>query len=73
MNLLTHKDGEVQKLAVNCLFTYKFQYLEPYREDFEKLLNDETFRDALTHFSVDEESGVVEPGHRENLVPILIR
>ena len=73
MNLLTHREAEVQRLAMNCLFSYKFPYLEPYREQLEKLLIDETFREALIHFSIDKENSIVEPAHRENLVPILIR
>ena len=73
MRFLTHREGEVQKLSMKCLMTYKFNYLEPYKENIERLLDDESFRDELAHFSVDEESGIVDASHREGLMPILIR
>jgi len=73
MKFLSHREGEVQKLAVKCLMTYKFNYLEPYKENIDRLLDDENFRDELAHFSVDEESGIVDVSHREGLMPVLIR
>lgn len=73
MRFLTHREAEVQKLAVQCLLTYKFHYLEPYKENIERLLSDENFRDELAHFSVDEENGIVIKSHRDGLMPILIR
>lgn len=73
MKFLAHREAEVQKLAVKCLFTYKFDYLEPYKENIERLLDDENFRDELAHFSVDEDSGIVVKSHRDGLMPVLIR
>ncbi|XP_068744813.1 small subunit processome component 20 homolog [Montipora capricornis] len=73
MRFLTQKESEVQKLAVKCLMTYKFNYLQPYKENVERLLEDENFREELAHFSVDEERGIVDSNHREGLMPILIR
>ena len=73
MRFLAHREAEVQKLAVRCLLTYKFDYLEPYKENIERLLGDENFRDELAHFSVDEDSGIVAKSHREGLMPVLIR
>ena len=73
MKFLAHREAEVQKLAVKCLFIYKFDYLEPYKENIERLLGDENFRDELAHFSVDEDSGIVVKSHRDGLMPVLIR
>ena len=73
LSLLTRKELEIQKLAIKCLMAYKFDYLVPYKENFDRLLDDEKFRDELAHFSVDEENGVVMETHREGLVPILVR
>lgn len=70
---LTHRDGEIQTLVVKCLMNYKFNYLCPYKENIERLLQDESFREELAHFSVDEEEGIVDVSHREGLMPILIR
>lgn len=73
MRFLAHREAEVQKLAFQCLLTYKFYYLEPYRENIDRLLDDEIFRDELAHFSVDEDNGIVVKSHRDGLMPILIR
>ena len=73
LRFLAHREAEVQKLAFQCLLTYKFHYLEPYKENLERLLDDENFRDELAHFSVDEDSGIVVKSHRDGLMPILIR
>lgn len=73
LRFLTHREAEVQKLAVQCLWTYKFDYLEPYKEAIERLLGDENFRDEMAHFSVDEDSGIVTMSHRDGLMPVLIR
>ena len=70
---LAHREGEVQALVVKCLMNYKFNYLCPYKENIERLLQDEGFREELAHFSVDEEKGIVDVSHREGLMPILIR
>lgn len=45
----------------------------PYRENLDRLLREETVRDELVHFSLDEENSIVAPGHRHELVPILVR
>ena len=73
LTLLTQKDGDIQKLAVACLMTYKFDYLLPYKENLDRLMEDKTFRDELTSFSADEELNVVIPEHREEFIYILIR
>ena len=73
MRFMAHREGEVQNLALKCLMTYKFNYLKPYKENIERLLDDENFRDELAHFSVDEETGIVDTSHREGLMPVLIR
>lgn len=73
MRFLAHREAEVQKLSFQCLLTYKFHYLESYKENIERLLDDENFRDELAHFSVDEDHGIVVKSHRDGLMPILIR
>ena len=73
LTLLTQKDGEIQKLAITCLMAYKFNYLLPYKENLERLMEDKTFRDELTSFSSDEESNVVIAEHRTEFIQILIR
>ena len=73
LTLLTQKDGEIQKLAIECLMAYKFKYLSPYKENLDRLMEDKTFRDELMCFSSDEELNVVIPEHRAEFIHILIR
>ena len=53
--------------------TYNHAYLTPYRENLDALMEDKKFREALVQFSIDETTGVVGAGHREGLIPILMR
>jgi hypothetical protein len=73
LTLLTQKDGEIQKLAIACLMAYKFNYLLPYKENLDRLMEDKTFRDELMCFSSDEELNVVISEHRADFIHILIR
>ncbi|KAK3096539.1 hypothetical protein FSP39_001125 [Pinctada imbricata] len=71
--LLVHKDSEVQKVAFECIMTYKHKYLIPYRENFERLLDDKTFKNEIVLFTIDKESSVIDPEHRADLLPVLMR
>ncbi|XP_064489796.1 small subunit processome component 20 homolog [Ornithodoros turicata] len=73
LDLLTFRETDVQKLAFDCLLTYKHKFLEPYKENFQKLLDDKTFKSEIVLFSVDSESGVVQEDHRKELLPVLMR
>ena len=43
------------------------------RENFERLLDDKTFKTEVVLFSVDEESTEIKPEHRQELLPYLMR
>ena len=73
LTLLTLKDGEIQKLALACLMAYKLNYLMPYKENLDRLMEDKTFRDELMSFCSDEELNVVISEHRAEFIHILIR
>ena len=73
LELLMHRDNEIQQLVWNCLKTYKFDYLKPYEEYVDKLFQDSTFRDALTLFSASDDDQVVKMEHRSGVMNILIR
>ncbi|XP_063970096.1 small subunit processome component 20 homolog [Lytechinus pictus] len=73
MNLLSSRNADIQKAALACLYTYNYRYLMPYKEQLDELMDDKLFRDALVHFGIDESTGVVDPLHREGLLPILFR
>ena len=73
LELLSHRENEIQLLAYYCLKTYKFAYLKPYEEHFEKLFQDNTFRDELTLFAAGEENELIKAEHRIEVMKILIR
>lgn len=70
---MCHYDSSVQKSALNCLYTYQYEYIKPYRDHLEKLLEGKHFRHELVIFNLDEGSGVIHGDHRQNLLPILMR
>ncbi|XP_052810287.1 small subunit processome component 20 homolog [Mya arenaria] len=72
-DLLIHKNADVQKTAFKCIMTYKYGYLVPYRENFERLLDDKTFKNEIVLFSISQENSVVSPEHRPDLLPVLMR
>ncbi|XP_051974584.1 small subunit processome component 20 homolog [Xyrauchen texanus] len=71
--LLCHKDQQVQKIALDCLMTYKDPNILPYKENLEKLLDDKQFKDEIVHFNISEEGAVVLQSHRPKLIPMLMR
>uniref|UniRef100_A0A4W3JBA5 UTP20 small subunit processome component n=1 Tax=Callorhinchus milii TaxID=7868 RepID=A0A4W3JBA5_CALMI len=71
--LLCHQNQDVQKIALQCLSTYKYHYLVPYRENLERLLEDKSFKEEIIHFSIAEETTIVKVSHRPELIPIIMR
>ncbi|XP_042326453.1 small subunit processome component 20 homolog isoform X2 [Sceloporus undulatus] len=71
--LLSHQDQNVQKIALDCIMTYKHPHLLPYRENLKRLLEDKTFKEEIVHFSISEESTIVKTIHRPELIPVLMR
>ena len=72
MEFLTNKEHDIQKKSLECLHTYKFPYLKPYLEIFEKMMDDTTFREVLVKICSENEP-VFKEDHKEKLMPILIR
>ncbi|CAL1546799.1 unnamed protein product, partial [Lymnaea stagnalis] len=56
-----------------CVVTYKSPHILPYRENFNRLLDDKTFKSEITLFRVDEESSEVKEIDREGFLPVLMR
>ncbi|KAG8138018.1 hypothetical protein E2320_003952 [Naja naja] len=73
VQLLTHQDQNVQKVALDCIMTYKHPHLLPYRENLYRLLEDKSFKEEIVHFSISEENSIVKPQHRPELIPVLMR
>ncbi|XP_025097744.1 small subunit processome component 20 homolog [Pomacea canaliculata] len=73
LQFLEHKNPQVQKVAFDCIMTYKYKYLTPYKENFERLLDNKTFKSEVVLFSVDHESSEIRQEHRAELLPVLMR
>lgn len=73
LELLQHKNTVIEKLALDCLLTYKHKFLIPYKEHLYNLINDDQFKNAITNFKIDKESNVILQEHRLELMPILMR
>ncbi|KAG7496109.1 small subunit processome component 20-like [Solea senegalensis] len=71
--LLCHQDQQIQRVALECLLTYKDSNIVPYKENLERLLDDKHFKEEIVHFNISEETGVVEASHRARLIPLLMR
>ncbi|RZF48294.1 hypothetical protein LSTR_LSTR010257 [Laodelphax striatellus] len=71
--LLTHKNPEVQKSALDCVMTYKHKSVVPYKSHLYGLIDDKSFKDEITLFRIDTESEMVRPEHRPELMPIVMR
>ncbi len=71
--MLCHHDSTVQQAAINCLHVYNYEFLKPYRENLDRLLDNKHFRHELVVFSLDESSGKIHADHRSRLLPILMR
>ncbi|XP_049638753.1 small subunit processome component 20 homolog isoform X1 [Suncus etruscus] len=73
LQLLLHQDQTVQRIALDCIMTYKHPHLLPYRENLQRLLEDRSFKEEIVHFSISEENSIVKTAHRAELFPILMR
>lgn len=71
--LLCHQDQEVQKIALECLMTYKDPHLMPYKENLQRLLDDKHFKEEIVNFNISEENTIVKAPHRPSLIPVLMR
>lgn len=73
LDLISSRNADVQRAALNCLFAYKSKYLLPYKESLYGLVNEKNFKNELARFRLDRESNMIEEEHREYLMPIIMR
>ncbi|KZS08061.1 Small subunit processome component 20 [Daphnia magna] len=73
LRLLSHRFGDIQKQALDCLMAYGYPFLTPYKENLYRLLDDKSFRTEITSFSIDTLSSSIKLEHRAGLTSILIR
>lgn len=73
-NLLANGDVEIQKPALNAIFAWKLEAIQPYQEHLLNILDDSRFRDEISTFlHTDEENTSIQYEHRPHLMPILLR
>ncbi|KAG8313355.1 U3 snoRNP protein [Homalodisca vitripennis] len=72
-DLLTHKNPDIQKAALDCIMTYKYKYLVPYKDHLYGLIDDKTFKDEVTLFRIDTDNDLIRPEHRAELIPVVLR
>ncbi|GFU14946.1 small subunit processome component 20 homolog [Trichonephila clavipes] len=71
--LLTFSDLTIQKLAFDCILTFNYKYLTPYKENFYRILDNKTFKNEIVLFNVDTENHVIAEEHRIGALTILMR
>ncbi|KAJ9115827.1 hypothetical protein QFC22_004968 [Naganishia vaughanmartiniae] len=73
LDILAKGENKLQSLALTCVATYRQPGVLPYEERLQALLVDSKFRDALSNFPLGVHSEVIEPTHRPELMPVLLR
>lgn len=73
LELLTHPSPSLQKLSFDCLLGYNHAFLTPYKDHMYKLLDDKSFKNALTLFSIDGSEKTLDDEHRKDFMPYLMR
>ncbi|KAI8146751.1 armadillo-type protein [Fennellomyces sp. T-0311] len=74
MRLLSKGEIALQKAALEVVFTWKNRSVTPYVDNLRNLLNDTRFRDEMfTFLSQEEEQALIDPAHRQELMPIVMR
>ncbi|KAL8771904.1 MAG: hypothetical protein Q9209_002842 [Squamulea sp. 1 TL-2023] len=73
-NLLANGDVEIQKPALNAIFAWKIDALQPYQVHLLNILDDARFRDEISTFlHTDEQNNTIQYEHRSQLMLILLR
>lgn len=75
MELLCHRNPQIQKLALDCIMAHKHKYLVPYKDHLYGIIDEVKFKDAIQAFKIDTKSAdnVVQPEHRTDLMTIVVR
>lgn len=73
LDILAKGENKLQSLALTCVATYRQPGVLPYEERLQALLVDSKFRDTLSNFPLGVNSEVIEPTHRPELMPVLLR
>ena len=66
-------DSDLQSLALTLLSKFDLKFLAPYRDDLVRMMNKEGLKHTLVHFDLMSEGGSINPQHRSQLMPVIIR
>ncbi|KDB24496.1 hypothetical protein H109_03594 [Trichophyton interdigitale MR816] len=73
-NLLCNGDLEIQKLALNAVFTWKFPAVRPYEQNLLNLVDDSRFKDELGIFvHVGKDNSLIKSEHIKGLFPYILK
>ncbi|KDN51355.1 hypothetical protein K437DRAFT_233377 [Tilletiaria anomala UBC 951] len=70
--LCASRDTQVQRLALQCILTWKDPSHISYQETLTNFLEQSKQRDELTNFDLTPDTGSVQPSHRATLLPLII-
>ncbi|KAH8554731.1 armadillo-type protein [Umbelopsis sp. PMI_123] len=73
LRLLTKGDPKLQAAALKCLYTWKNPSITPYADNLNNLVDETRFRDELSTFMINYEQNTVDPAHRKDLMPVVMR
>ncbi|KAG9451956.1 hypothetical protein H6P81_004860 [Aristolochia fimbriata] len=71
--LLDDMDADVQLKVLDCLLTWKDDFLLPYEQNLRNLITSKNLREELTTWTLSRDSNNVLEEHRGNLIPLVIR
>lgn len=77
--LLSHRSFEVQKLALECIFTYSNSAITQYKEHLYRLNSDKTMKEEMLSFFTEDMDNekkircIVLDKHRQQVVPLVMR
>ncbi|PWN28722.1 hypothetical protein BDZ90DRAFT_217753 [Jaminaea rosea] len=71
--LVARSEVRLQKLALECVMTWKDPTQKPYEEKMYALLEQGKFRDELVGLDLSANSTAVQPQHRGGVMPLIIR
>ncbi|XP_015574070.2 small subunit processome component 20 homolog [Ricinus communis] len=72
IRLMDENDAEIQMRVLDCLLTWKDDFLLPYEGHLRNLISSKHLREELTTWSLSRESLLIEESHRANLLPLII-
>jgi hypothetical protein len=73
MEWLADTESEFQRASLEILGKFQLPYLNPYKENLLRLIEDKSSRDEMLSFHLDPSRGIINHEHRQGLVPIVVR